>query len=154
VLDPFCGTGGILMEAGLMGMRVVGGDLEEKMIDGTKSNLDFVGVEEPLLFNGDVGDLPVWLKGSQDVIVDSVATDPPYGRATRTFGEKIGGIYERAFEAMAEILVKGRYMAMTLPEVDMPWLDEVEDLGFWPCGHYPYRVHKSLTRNFLVFRRE
>ncbi|MBS3125240.1 hypothetical protein J4211_03230 [Candidatus Woesearchaeota archaeon] len=30
LLDPFCGTGGILIEAGLMGFPVVGCDIDEK----------------------------------------------------------------------------------------------------------------------------
>jgi len=152
ILDPFCGTGGILMEAGLMGMRVIGGDLEEKMITGTRDNLDHVGIKDPLLFHGDIGDLPEWL--DEDVKVDAVATDAPYGRSTRTFGEELGGIYMRAFEAMGKVLDKGRYMSVTLPVVDMRALDDVKDLGFEPQGHYPYRVHRSLTRNFLVFRRK
>ena len=34
LLDPFCGTGGILIEAGLIGAKVIGSDIEEKMIEG------------------------------------------------------------------------------------------------------------------------
>lgn len=155
LLDPFCGTGGILMEAGLMGMRVVGGDLEEKMVQGSLTNLEHVGVKEHLLFHGDIGDLPEWLDGlDQRVSIDAVATDPPYGRATRVFGEKLADIYKRTFESMARVLERGRYLAITLPEDDMAGLIDVHQYGFVPAGHYPYRVHKSLTRNFRVFRRD
>jgi tRNA (guanine10-N2)-dimethyltransferase len=151
ILDPFCGTGGILMEAGLMGMKVVGGDLEEKMIDGTRENLEHVAVRDPLLLHGDIGDLPDRL--GQDVTVDAVATDAPYGRSTRTFGEELDDIYMRTFEAMGKVLAKGRYMSVTLPVEDMKGFDEIRGMGFEPLGHYPYRVHRSLTRNFMVFRR-
>ena len=33
LLDPFCGTGGILIEAGMIGARVIGNDVEKKMVD-------------------------------------------------------------------------------------------------------------------------
>lgn len=42
VLDPFCGTGVVLQEATLMGYRVVGTDLEPRMIDYSQRNLDWL----------------------------------------------------------------------------------------------------------------
>lgn len=41
VLDPFCGTGVLLQEALLMGYSVYGSDLNPKMIDYTKINLQW-----------------------------------------------------------------------------------------------------------------
>jgi hypothetical protein len=42
ILDPFCGTGVILQEALLMGYKVYGTDLSEKMIDYSKRNLEWL----------------------------------------------------------------------------------------------------------------
>lgn len=42
VLDPFCGTGVLLMEASLMGCIVQGTDIEQRMIDYTTENLDWL----------------------------------------------------------------------------------------------------------------
>lgn len=42
VLDPFCGTGVVLQEAMLMGYNVYGTDLEPRMIDYSKVNLDWL----------------------------------------------------------------------------------------------------------------
>lgn len=42
VLDPFCGTGVILQEAGLMGYGVYGTDLDERMVDYARQNLDWL----------------------------------------------------------------------------------------------------------------
>ncbi|HJP81859.1 MAG TPA: methyltransferase domain-containing protein, partial [Candidatus Saccharimonadales bacterium] len=39
ILDPFCGTGVVLQEASLMGYRVYGTDLADKMIDYSEANL-------------------------------------------------------------------------------------------------------------------
>lgn len=42
VLDPFCGTGVILQEAALMGYKVYGTDLADKMIDYSKANIEWL----------------------------------------------------------------------------------------------------------------
>lgn len=42
VLDPFCGTGVVLQEASLMGYGTYGSDLDQKMIDYTKANLQWL----------------------------------------------------------------------------------------------------------------
>lgn len=42
VLDPFCGTGVVLQEALLMGYQAYGTDLEPRMIDFSKTNLDWL----------------------------------------------------------------------------------------------------------------
>ena len=42
VLDPFCGTGVLLQEAALMGYTPYGTDLEQRMIDYSATNLDWL----------------------------------------------------------------------------------------------------------------
>jgi tRNA (guanine10-N2)-dimethyltransferase len=42
VLDPFCGTGVVLQEALLMGYKVYGTDLETRMADYAKTNLEWL----------------------------------------------------------------------------------------------------------------
>lgn len=42
VLDPFCGTGVVLMEAQLMGFSATGSDIEQRMGDYTIANLDWL----------------------------------------------------------------------------------------------------------------
>ena len=54
LLDPFCGTGGILIEAGLIGCKVVGSDIYWKMKNGTSINLDYYGITDYRTFNLDV----------------------------------------------------------------------------------------------------
>ena len=39
VLDPFCGSGGIVMETLLMGFHAVGSDINPKMVEDTKENI-------------------------------------------------------------------------------------------------------------------
>ncbi|MBI2285785.1 hypothetical protein HYU82_03105 [Candidatus Saccharibacteria bacterium] len=47
VLDPFCGTGVVLQEALLMGYRVVGTDIDPRMVDYTIRNLKWVYQKNP-----------------------------------------------------------------------------------------------------------
>ena len=42
LLDPFCGTGTILMEAMLTGLSVLGSDNDQAAIDGTRANLEWL----------------------------------------------------------------------------------------------------------------
>lgn len=69
--DPFCGTGGFLIEAELMGIRAVGYDISGKMIEGAMSNLEFFGFKDCQISNNDATKL--------DKKMDYVVTDLPYG---------------------------------------------------------------------------
>jgi len=139
--DPFCGTGGILIEAGTMGFKISGGDADRDMVEGCKLNLEQFDVSGEIV-QGDVSEtIP---KG-----VDCVVTDPPYGRASTTNGEDIKYIYRRLFESCNENLKYGGYLSTIFPEeryVDMG-KDHMEFIE-----SYESRVHGSLKRIFCVFR--
>ncbi len=141
LLDPFCGTGGILLEAGLMGCNILGGDIDQRMIDGSIQNLKHYAVENPDIRKNDISDWPAEI--SQ---VDAIATDPPYGRSASTAKEQIESLYKRAFDMSQAILKPGGKLAIVLPdekhaELSSLKLEMIE----------PVRVHKSLTRYFCVF---
>jgi len=143
LLDPFCGTGGVFLEAGLVGARLVGGDVREDMVAGCRSVLQEFGLAADLRV-GDVAEVADIFGG-----VDAVAMDPPYGRATTTKGEALPSLFRRAFEAAAHAVREGGYVAAILPDaVSMP---RVEGLDF--VERYDLRVHRSLTRAFVVTRR-
>jgi len=58
LLDPFCGTGVILQEALLMGYSAYGTDLEQRMIDYTQANLDWLNEKTTGSAGGDPGGTP------------------------------------------------------------------------------------------------
>ncbi|MGZ7119813.1 MAG: DNA methyltransferase, partial [Methanobacterium sp.] len=78
VLDPFCGTGGILIEAGIIGAKVVGMDIDEKMVEGTRKNLKYCNIKDYEVFKGDARNITLPYK------VDAIVTDPPYGISAST----------------------------------------------------------------------
>jgi tRNA (guanine10-N2)-dimethyltransferase len=57
VLDPFCGTGVVLQEAALMGYGIYGTDLEPRMVDYARTNLEWLSeraaIDSPELETGD-----------------------------------------------------------------------------------------------------
>ncbi len=54
VLDPFCGTGVVLQEAMLMGYKAYGTDISERMVEYSKKNLEYYGLDGYRLEKGDV----------------------------------------------------------------------------------------------------
>ncbi|MFO7618560.1 MAG: RsmD family RNA methyltransferase [Thermoplasmata archaeon] len=144
ILDPFCGTGGILLEAGLMGCNVLGGDMDARMAKGTKRNLEHYGISKHDIRIIDVSAWP-----ESHAPVDAIATDPPYGRSASTAREPIGSLYARAFAACHAMLKDGGALAIALPAEKHISLADGFDLE----GIYPVRVHRSLTRYFCVFRK-
>ena len=145
LLDPFCGTGGILIEAGLIGAKLIGSDVVKKMIDGCKKNLDFYGLKNYELFCSDVGDIR-----KQINYVDAVVTDLPYGKSTTTKGEEIKKLYERAFENISKILKEKRKAVIGLSNKEGIFLGE-KYLSL--IEKYEFRVHKRLTRYFAVYKK-
>ena len=142
VLDPFCGTGGILLEASKMGLRAVGGDVRRSMAAGAKSALLRLGASADVVV-AEAGEAP-W----RSARLDGVATDPPYGRAASTRREKPLDLYDRAFAALREVLRPGGYAAVVLPS------DEAVDVGrrhLELVERHALRAHKSLTRTFCAF---
>ncbi|MEA2055570.1 MAG: TRM11 family methyltransferase, partial [Candidatus Thermoplasmatota archaeon] len=99
LLDPFCGTGGILIESGLMGVTPVGSDAEEKMVKGCKRSLDYYKIKNYNIYNRDIGEIKKKISN-----VDAIVTDMPYGKSATTKGEEINKLYGRAFESMNDIL--------------------------------------------------
>jgi len=71
ILDPFCGTGSILIEAQEFQIKTAGFDVINKMCKGAKQNL----IEN--IVQCDSVQMPLKPLG-----VDAIVTDIPYGRST------------------------------------------------------------------------
>ncbi len=91
LLDPFCGTGVILQEAGLMGLTTYGSDNNPRMIDYAQTNLDWLArryrqASRPRLTIADATDFnwQQWLAPNRLELIASETylgrpyTDPPH----------------------------------------------------------------------------
>ncbi|MGZ4904117.1 MAG: methyltransferase domain-containing protein [Halobacteriota archaeon] len=141
LLDPFCGTGGILLEAGLVGTTIVGSDADSRMVHGTRLNLDYYNVGGALLIQ-DARQL-----GFRDRSVDTIVTDLPYGRSVSIHARSIRQLREQTLDEMFRVLkAKGRAVLLSDVEID----DEIEHAGLRIKAHHHHYVHKSLTREIIV----
>lgn len=82
VLDPFCGTGGILIEAGLCGTGVHGRDMNEEMVEGAEENLEAYGI-----INHDIKQRKVSEITTEGY--NTVITDLPYGKSSETTDDAV-----------------------------------------------------------------
>lgn len=149
ILDPFMGAGGILMEAGLLGLRVYGVDIKPEMVKGAERNLRHYGVRDYTLKLGDATKLEQLFPGKR---FEAIATDPPYGTSATLAGRKREELYRKALDSMYHVLKEGGRLAIAFP-TDFDGEREAEKLGFRLVGKYYQRVHKSLERYFYVFEK-
>jgi tRNA (guanine10-N2)-dimethyltransferase len=142
VLDPFCGAGSILLEAGAVGCRVVGADVNAVMVEGCSRNLTAFRVPCEGLLVGDARRLPL-------TAVDCIVSDPPYGRASSARGGSLLDVVSDFLVAAMAVLPRRGYLALALPS-DRAWQAVATGLGYACVGHHLVREHKSLTREILL----
>jgi len=145
VLDPFCGTASTLIEAGLIGCRVIGFDVQRRMVEGSLRNLLHYRVEPEAVGVADARNLPI-------TRVDCVVTDPPYGRSATTLGRDTKGIVLDFLETVKDIIPKGRCVCIASPK-SFRIGRMGRQLGFKLVGSHSVYVHRSLTREIAVLER-
>jgi tRNA (guanine10-N2)-dimethyltransferase len=139
LFDPFCGTGGFLLEAELLGGRPVGGDADPQMVAGSRMNLGNAD-----LMRLDAGALPLC-----DASMDTVATDLPYGQSSWIRGRDLDRLTPRALSEIARVLRPGRRaVIVTHRDIRSSVPDALAILQ-----HHEQRVHRSLTRRYLVLEK-
>lgn len=146
VLDPFVGTGGLVLEAALMGVPAVAGDADPAMVRGARSNLAHVAGDAAGrvgLYVGDVRALPL-----RPGAVDAVVADPPYGRAAASHGGPAEDLQAALLVGAAELLAPGDRLVVVLPRGLTE--DEAQDAGWGLEEVHGAYVHRSLTRHVTV----
>lgn len=146
LLDPFCGTGVVLQEALLMGFDAYGTDLEPRMVEYTKANLDWLA--EKYNFTGkydvETGDATNfhWRQP-----VDVVACETYLGQPFNTFPapeklEQVRGtcnaILEKFLENVGKQMKLGTRLCLAVPAwqqkpgryIHLPALDRLEKMGY------------------------
>ncbi|SFS33298.1 methyltransferase domain-containing protein [Halostagnicola kamekurae] len=150
LLDPMCGTGGVLVEAGLVGADVVGTDAQEKMVRGARTNLEHFlddSAESPTgvprgswhVARGDATSLPL-----ADDSVDGVVFDAPYGRQSKIETHRLEDLVSGALAEARRVASRAVVVA------DRSWLSQARSAGWELESAFERRVHRSLTRYVLV----
>lgn len=144
VLDPFCGGGGILCEALLIGAKVIGFDLNWRLLKGATANLSDIDKTRYSIFQGDARTLPIGQ-------YDSIITDPPYGRSSSTRGaiahQLIRSVFMKtidAFESHGTLCICGS-TELGLSEI-------ANQLGIHLTNKILVPVHGGLVREVISAR--
>ncbi len=163
VLDPFCGTGVVLQEALLMGFSVYGTDIEERMIDYSNQNLEWLSErhnfsgQTMLLETGDATNYD-W----QDF--DAIACETYLGRpfsampapeVLQAVMQDVDTIHRKFLHNVAKQTKPGFKMCIAVPAwrtkndfKHLKTLDNLDDLGYTRVSF----VHAD-TRE-LIYHRE
>lgn len=144
ILDPFCGTGGILLEAALTGRRIVGNDFSLNMVKGARLNLKYFNIKDFSISNRDIAEY------EPNEVIDAIATDFPYGRNSNMKAESIAELYRISFLKFHQWLKKGSNIAIILSDPDL--LDFSDGL-FRIDRMVGVPQHRSLTRYFVTMER-
>jgi len=137
VCDPFCGTGGILIEAGLMGFEVVGYDNVEKMVKGSKRNLKHFGIKE---FDIEVGD------ATKEKLEGTIVTDLPYSKNTKKVN--IERLLKEFLQNIKKNKIKGRIVLGLFDAYDYKKI--IKKQGFRILKEFEHYLHKSLSKRIVV----
>lgn len=142
LLDPFAGTGSILLEAAVAGLLPVGLDIDKAMAKGALLNQGEFSQSWLGLIHADAGYVP--LKK-----VDGIVTDVPYGRTSSAYGKKTDAIVGQLLNDSAKLLQRGGLMVVMHPDTS-----RVGDSSHFAVegAHHLY-IHSKLTRVVTVLRR-
>ncbi len=155
LFDPFCGTGGILIEAIVRGIASVGLDVDYECVKGCIKNLRHFSKGTKVGFNllhASTFSLP--LRDELDLGLENTVTvtDPPYGR--------LESLKHASFETYIGALLRFSRSHATLcfamPETA---IDEVtsfvkKDPGVTIISVQKKREHASFTRAIMILKRK
>lgn len=142
VLDPFCGSGAFLVEAGLLGMDVFGCDICAKHVFGARMNLLHYGVAEGKVFLMDALDT-----GGLKKKFDGVVCDLPWGKSTVMKYDK-EKVYREFMKVLPKVLKKGKYAVVACNVAEL-WCSRELRL----VEMFEIYVHRSARRYVYVFQR-
>ncbi len=176
LLDPFCGSGTVLMEAGLVGYsKTIGGDINATAISDTQANQDWLIAQ-----NLKTAELRTYVGQAKDVgnhigarSVDAIVTETYLGRprkgleTAKEIEEAIVylvTLYEESFAALKNVLRPGGVAVIAAPvhfvgdqAFYVPVTDIMHKLGYTPaptaCDNMVYRhADQHVGRQILRFK--
>lgn len=156
LLDPFCGSGTVLMEAHDLGFtHIFGSDISEKAVNDTKKNLSWLGNETAQVMEADAQNL-------NHKNIDVIVTEPYLGKPLRK-GEseqmlqkqsvELKQLYVDAFKSFANVLSNEGVVIFIIPQfktktgwIFVDCINEIKKLGFV--------TEPFFKQEHLLYRRE
>ena len=145
VLDPFCGTGVVLQEAMLAGFSTVGSDIEPRMIEFSRTNLEWIKLKFKIEtdYNLKLGDATSTLWPKFNFVVSEVFLGRPLNRLPQR--KDLDEIIENVNLITKKFLLNLRKqvsdnnttICLAVPAwrdgkkiIDLPLIDQLENLGY------------------------
>ena len=137
VVDPFCGSGTILIEAALSGAVSIGGDLKNEAVQRALLNSTSIHIRT---YQGDVRHVPL-----PDNAIDYAISNMPWGRQV-TVDDSLKQLYQQAFAEMRRIVApSGKIVLLTtFPELLGAVPDNALEISLF--GQNPQIVTFNMTR--------
>jgi len=139
LLDPFCGSGGILVEAGLMGLKPEGFDIDRIMLKRAEINLKHYGIKDYALKLQDA----VETKNKYDYTVSEL----PFGKNSRISSE-LEKLYSDFLKNLKKFLGKRAVLVFPFDVKDLIRKNRLKIIN-----EFEYYIHKSMTKRIYVLER-
>ena len=146
ILDPCCGTGGHLIEAGLLGKKIIGIDIDHVMIKITEKNLKYFNIKNYRLFSQDS------LEFKEKV--EFILTDLPYFKNTKGTKKESNLIYSKLIEHFFSITEKSICICLKKDIETETQIKKIANAQNWTLtNEFSFVVHKSMTRNIYLLKK-
>src|SRR3989344_1860288 len=137
ILDPFCGAGGILIEAALCSISAVGFDIDPIMLKRAKKNLKYFKIDIKLKLQ----DATTFRSKTQAIV-----TDLPYAKNT-----KVTAPIEELYAKFLRNLKKNNIERAVIGFPDtVNYKQIIRDAGFKIKNEFTYYLHRSLSKKIIV----
>jgi len=138
IIDPFCGAGGILIEAARRKFRTTGYDIDKRVIGKAKLNLLHLGIKNVILEKRDAL--------TMDKKFSAVVTDMPFGKNSKVkmeLKELYSAFLKKALK-YTKIIVIG--MPAEIPKSIIP--------AQWKIiNFFDIYIHKSMTKRIYLLKK-
>ncbi len=143
ILDPFCGSGTIPIEAGLQGLSVIGSDSSTEALEYARHNAHDAGLGPSVgWFLADATNLPL-----SDQSMDSVVTNLPWGRQIPA---SVAALYQAAGRELKRITKVDGKIVLLMPADYQPDL-RADRLGWRLLSQTEISLYGQ-TPSILVFQ--
>ena len=141
VLDPFCGIGGILLEAYDLGYQIIGNDISWNDLQYFRQNFKHYFPKAQYSLTCSDSTKRIFAESS----IDGIVSDIPYGRSCRKLGVDL---YEKFLINAKSYLKPGSRMViiyanfLEFKELALTHFNEIQEIDQY--------INKSMTRHILV----